>query len=112
MKRILSKWLLTFCLIMLAGHVYAQQRYYCEVKGIEKKGELKVSICDDKGRYVVYELDGKTGGARFFKVTVGENDYGDYLAGRDPDVSAGIEETPFDPHKYECLLEELSEFFV
>lgn len=85
---------------------------YLEVKGIEKKGELKVSICDDKGRYVVCELDGKTGGARFFKVTVGENDYGDYLAGRDPDVSAGIEETPFDPHKYECLLEELSEFFV
>ena len=32
MKRVLSKWLLAFSLIMLMGHANAQQRYYCEVK--------------------------------------------------------------------------------
>lgn len=85
---------------------------YLKDKGKEKNGELKVSICDDKGRYVVCELDGKTGNARFFEITVSEYDYRDYLAGREPDVTSGIEETPFDPYEYERLLEELSGFFV
>lgn len=84
---------------------------YLEVKGKEKNGELRVSICDDKGRYVVCEIDKKTGGARFFKVTVSEYDYRDYLADRDPDVSSGIDEMPFDPYEYEKAHTELSEFF-
>lgn len=46
-RSVFSKWLLTVCLIAFTAHVYAQQRYYCEVKGIEKNvsAGLKI-ICD------------------------------------------------------------------
>lgn len=58
MKRILNKWLLAFCLIMLAGHVYAQQRYYCEVKGIEKSFTSGLKIIFDFGTEASYNMWG------------------------------------------------------
>lgn len=30
---VFGKWLLVFCLMSFTGHIYAKQRYYCEVKG-------------------------------------------------------------------------------
>ena len=58
MKCILSKWLLAFCLIMLAGHAYAQQRYYCEVKGIEKSFTSGLKIIFDFGTEASYNMWG------------------------------------------------------
>ena len=32
-----GKWLLFFCFMSFTGHICAKQKYYCEVKGIEKR---------------------------------------------------------------------------
>lgn len=58
MKRILSKWLLAFSLIMLIGHVNAQQRYYCEVKGIEQSFKSGLKIIFDFGTETSYNMWG------------------------------------------------------
>ena len=36
MSKTITKYLLALCLICNVGNVFAQHRYYCEVKGIEK----------------------------------------------------------------------------
>ena len=36
MNKTITKLLLALCLICSAGNAFAQHRYYCEVKGIEK----------------------------------------------------------------------------
>lgn len=36
MSKTIMKYLLALCLICNVGNVFAQHRYYCEVKGIEK----------------------------------------------------------------------------
>ena len=58
MKRVLSKWLLAFSLIMLMGHANAQQRYYCEVKGIEKSFTSGLKIIFDFGTEASYNMWG------------------------------------------------------
>lgn len=35
-KGFIGKWLLACCLILSTEWIHAQQRYYCEIKGIEK----------------------------------------------------------------------------
>ena len=42
-----GKWLLFFCFMSLTGHIYAKQRYYCEVKGIEKELSSGLKIIFD-----------------------------------------------------------------
>ena len=38
MSKTIMKYLLALCLICNVGNAFAQHRYYCEVKGIEKAG--------------------------------------------------------------------------
>ena len=38
MSKTIMKCLLALCLICNVGNAFAQHRYYCEVKGIEKQG--------------------------------------------------------------------------
>lgn len=54
----LNKWLLMMCLIFLAGNSYAQQRYYCEVKGIEKELTAGLKIIFDFGNKASYNMWG------------------------------------------------------
>lgn len=58
MKHIFNKWLLTFCLIMSIGYAYAQQRYYCEIKGIEKTFTSGLKIIFDFGTEASYNMWG------------------------------------------------------
>lgn len=58
MKCLFGKWLLAFCLIVVSGHVYAQQRYYCEVKGIEKELSSGLKIIFDFGTNTSYNIWG------------------------------------------------------
>lgn len=61
MKHIRSlyyKWLLAFCLIHVAEHIYAQQRYYCEIKGIEKGISSGLKIIFDFGTEASYNMWG------------------------------------------------------
>lgn len=58
MKCVLSKLLLAFCFMMFTMHVNAQQRYYCEVKGIEKEFTSGLKIIFDFGTETSYNLWG------------------------------------------------------
>lgn len=65
MKHIKSMWgklLLIFCLMAFTGHVYAQQRYYCEVKGIEKDFTTGLKIIFDFGTSTSYNMWGDLSG--------------------------------------------------
>lgn len=53
-----NKWLLALCLIAFTGYVYAQQRYYCEVKGIEKDFSSGLKIIFDFGANASYNMWG------------------------------------------------------
>lgn len=53
-----GKWLLVFYLISFTGHVYAKQRYYCEVKGIEKELSPGLKIIFDFGTKTSYNMWG------------------------------------------------------
>ena len=53
-----NKWLLALCLIAFTGYVYAQQRYYCEVKGIEKDFSSGLKIIFDFGTNASYNMWG------------------------------------------------------
>lgn len=58
MKYVLSKLLLTFCFMMFTMHINAQQRYYCEVKGIEKEFTSSLKIIFDFGTETSYNMWG------------------------------------------------------
>lgn len=57
-KCMFYRWLLVFCLITLTGHIYARQRYYCEVKGIEKELSSGLKIIFDFGTKASYNIWG------------------------------------------------------
>ena len=50
------KWLLAFCLIVFTGHVYAQQRYYCEIKGKVKSFTSGLNVIFDFGTEASYNM--------------------------------------------------------
>ena len=52
------KWLLAFCLVSFVGNLHAQQRYYCEVKGIEKELSAGLKIIFDFGEKASYNMWG------------------------------------------------------
>ena len=58
MKYLLKKCLLVFCLAILTEYGYAQQRYYCEVKGIEKSLSSGLKIIFDFGTETSYNMWG------------------------------------------------------
>lgn len=58
MKYVLSKLLVTFCFMMFTMYVNAQQRYYCEVKGIEKEFTSGLKIIFDFGTETSYNMWG------------------------------------------------------
>ena len=57
-KYVFCKWLLVLCLISFTGHIYAKQRYYCEVKGIEKDFSSGLKIFFDFGTKASYNIWG------------------------------------------------------
>lgn len=71
-KHILGKWLLVFCLMLFTGHVYAQQRYYCEIKGIEKEMTSGLKIIFDFGIKASYNMWGDLSGKLKFVDENGE----------------------------------------
>ena len=52
------KWLLALCLVFCVGNTYAQHRYYCEVKGIEKELNSGLKIIFDFGTKASYNIWG------------------------------------------------------
>lgn len=58
MKYVLSKLLVTFCFMMFTMYVNAQERYYCEVKGIEKEFTSGLKIIFDFGTETSYNMWG------------------------------------------------------
>lgn len=57
-RNMFCKLLLIFCLASFAEHIYAQQRYYCEVKGIEKELSSGLKIIFDFGTKASYNMWG------------------------------------------------------
>lgn len=55
---IFGKYLLTFFFIMLTENLYSQQRFYCEVKGIEKEITSGLKIIFDFGTQTSYNMWG------------------------------------------------------
>lgn len=55
---IFGKYLLTFFFIMLTESLYSQQRFYCEVKGIEKEITSGLKIIFDFGTQTSYNMWG------------------------------------------------------
>lgn len=53
-----GKLLLVFCLMSFTEHIYAKQRYYCEVKGIEKDISPGLKIIFDFGTKASYNMWG------------------------------------------------------
>lgn len=49
-------WIIVF--LFITGNTYAQQRYYCEVKGIEKELSSKLKIIFDFGTITSYNVWG------------------------------------------------------
>lgn len=58
MRHIRCILMFVFCLTTFAGHIYAQQRYYCEVKGIEKELGSGLKIIFDFGTEASYNMWG------------------------------------------------------
>lgn len=61
MKKVLTKYLLTIltlCLTLCASNTFAQHRFYCEVKGIEKDVSAGLKIIFDFGTDTSYALWG------------------------------------------------------
>lgn len=59
---IFVKCVLISCLIAFTGHIYGQQRYYCEVKGIEKEFTSGLKIIFDFGTNESYNMWGDLSG--------------------------------------------------
>lgn len=57
-----GKWLMAICLMAFASNAYAQQRYYCEVKGIEKEFTSGLKIIFDFGTSASYNMWGDLSG--------------------------------------------------
>ncbi len=57
-KHRFNVWFLLFCLMMFTENVYSQQRYYCEVKGIEKELSSGLKIIFDFGTKTSYNMWG------------------------------------------------------
>ena len=53
-----GKWLLFFCFMSFTGHICAKQKYYCEVKGIEKGLSSGLKIIFDFGTKASYNMWG------------------------------------------------------
>ncbi len=58
MRNLFIKWILAICLISCAGNIYAQRRYYCEIKGIEKGLSSGLKIIFDFGTQASYNIWG------------------------------------------------------
>ena len=58
MSKTIMKYLLALCLICNVGNVFAQHRYYCEVKGIEKDLSSGLKIIFDFGTKASYNIWG------------------------------------------------------
>lgn len=58
MSKTITKYLLALCLICNVGNVFAQHRYYCEVKGIEKDLSSGLKIIFDFGTKASYNIWG------------------------------------------------------
>jgi hypothetical protein len=58
MMKNFQKWFLAICLLLCVGNVYAQHRYYCEVKGIEKELSSGLKIIFDFGTKTSYTIWG------------------------------------------------------
>jgi hypothetical protein len=56
--KVFGKWLLVLCLTLCVGNTYAQHRYYCEVKGIEKELSSGLKIIFDFGTNTSYNAWG------------------------------------------------------
>lgn len=58
MSKTIMKYLLALCLICNVGNAFAQHRYYCEVKGIEKDLSSGLRIIFDFGTKASYNIWG------------------------------------------------------
>ena len=58
MNKTITKYLLALCLICSVGNTFAQHRYYCEVKGIEKDLSSGLKIIFDFGTKASYNIWG------------------------------------------------------
>lgn len=58
MRRKITKLLLSICLVLCVSNIYAQHRYYCEVKGIEKDFTSGLKIIFDFGNKASYTIWG------------------------------------------------------
>lgn len=56
MNKTITKYLLALCLICSVGNTFAQHRYYCEVKGIEKDLSSGLKIIFDFGTKASYNI--------------------------------------------------------
>ena len=56
MSKTIMKYLLALCLICNVGNAFAQHRYYCEVKGIEKDLSSGLKIIFDFGTKASYNI--------------------------------------------------------
>ncbi len=54
MSKTIMKYLLALCLICNVGNAFAQHRYYCEVKGIEKDLSSGLKIIFDFGKPIIH----------------------------------------------------------
>lgn len=56
MRRKITKLLLSICLVFYVSNIYAQHRYYCEVKGIEKDFTSGLKNIFDFGNKASYTI--------------------------------------------------------
>lgn len=61
MKTLLIRYILIACLFIYSGNLCAQQRYFCEIKGIEKEFSSGLKIIFDFGTEPSYTLTGVSG---------------------------------------------------
>lgn len=56
MSKTIMKYLLALCLICNVGNAFAQHRYYCEVKGIEKdlSSGLKIILTSGQRLHIIF----------------------------------------------------------
>jgi hypothetical protein len=65
MMRNFRKWFLAICLMLCVGNTYAQHRYYCEVKGIEKDYSSGLKLIFDFGTKTSYTTGGLSSKLKF-----------------------------------------------
>ena len=77
MSKTIMKYLLALCLICNVGNAFAQHRYYCEVKGIEKDLSSGLKIIFDFGTKASYNIWGDLSSKLKFVDENGEDVYTD-----------------------------------